>query len=72
MGGADGGPGTGNYWWWPVWGAGSIDGDDEGVVFLNSVDWAGIPVLHVRRYCVPAATLARWMSPRVAFTVENC
>lgn len=30
-------------------GAGIIDGMIEGAVFLNSVDWAGIPVLHVRR-----------------------
>jgi len=38
--------------WALVWGAGSIDGMMEGAVFLNSVDWAGIPVLRVRRYCV--------------------
>jgi len=33
-------------------GAGTRDGMMEGAVFLNSVDWVGIPVLYVRRYCV--------------------
>jgi hypothetical protein len=32
-------------------GAGSMDGM-EGAVILNSVNWLGIPFLHVRRYCV--------------------
>jgi hypothetical protein len=33
-------------------GAGSMDGMMEGAVILNSVNLLGIPVLHVRRYCV--------------------
>jgi hypothetical protein len=67
MGGTDGGPGTGNYWWWALGalsgGAGSIDGMIEGAVFLNSVDWAGIPRPSRSTLLRVAATLACWMSP---------
>lgn len=44
-------------------GAGRMDGMMEGAVILNSVNWLGIPVLHVRRYCVLCCHLVScWMS----------